>query len=251
MERGWIKIYRCSLESPLFQNPKIWQFWCWCLLKASHQQREQMVGMQLVRLQPGEFITGRIAAAKELNMSEKTVRTCIKKLKNFEKIRVKTTNKFSILSVINWDSYQQQDSQKGQQRANKGPSKGHKQELQNVKKEKPSSKKNETEEKIYKSKRGRSLTGKRLDSFDRFWAAFGYKSGKADAADAWMDIPQLTDAMVDQICDAAEIENNRRGKLRADGRTPKMAQGWITGRRWEDDVYQAKKNTPEDFLAQY
>lgn len=90
----------------------------------------------------------------------------------------------------------------------------------------------------YLTKKKKKLTGKRLTTFNRFWAAFGYPKGKAEAADAWLAIPQLTEAMVDDICRAARREAEQRPQLIADGRTPKWAQGWITGRRWEDEDMQ-------------
>ncbi|HEU6436596.1 MAG TPA: hypothetical protein VE028_04030 [Nitratidesulfovibrio sp.] len=86
----------------------------------------------------------------------------------------------------------------------------------------------------YRTKKGRILDGKRLDAFERFWSAFAYAKGKAEAADAWLDIPQLTEALVARIVAAAEREAAARPTLLASGRTPKMAQGWITARRWED-----------------
>lgn len=86
----------------------------------------------------------------------------------------------------------------------------------------------------YLTRRKRKLTGKRLATFERFWEAFGYSKGKAEAADAWLDIPELTDALVARIVAAAEREAQRRPAMLEAGKTPKMAQGWISGRRWED-----------------
>ncbi|MEG6507070.1 hypothetical protein [Nitratidesulfovibrio sp. 1201_IL3209] len=86
----------------------------------------------------------------------------------------------------------------------------------------------------YRTRKGRTLDGKRLDAFERFWSAYGYAKGKAEAADAWLDIPQLTESLVAQIVAAAQREAAARPALLASGRTPKMAQGWITARRWED-----------------
>lgn len=86
----------------------------------------------------------------------------------------------------------------------------------------------------YRTKKGRTLTGKRLSTFDAFWSAFAYAKGKSEAADAWHDIPELTDALVARIIAAAEREARNRPALLASGRTPKMAQGWLTARRWED-----------------
>jgi len=95
----------------------------------------------------------------------------------------------------------------------------------------------------YLTHKKRRLYGKRLETFERFWTAFGYKDGKAKAADAWMDIPQLTNALVEQIITAAKIEASRRQDLIASGRTPIMAQGWISQRRWEDESLQPGNET--------
>lgn len=96
---------------------------------------------------------------------------------------------------------------------------------------------------VYLTKKKRKLTGKRLHSFERFWIAFDYKRGKAEAADAWLDIPQLTNALVEQICSAASCEAAKRPQVVTTGKTPKMAQGWISGRRWEDDLAEVGPNT--------
>jgi hypothetical protein len=93
---------------------------------------------------------------------------------------------------------------------------------------------------FYETKRKRKLSGKRLETFLLFWEAFNYKAGKAPAADSWMDIPELTGKLVDQIILAAKAEAARRpGTIQA-GKTPKMAQGWLTEKRWEDEALTAE-----------
>lgn len=84
--------------------------------------------------------------------------------------------------------------------------------------------------------RKRKLSGKRLETFIQFWDAFDLKRGKAEAADAWLDIPSLTDALVARIVAAAKREAAGRAQLVANGHTPKWAQGWLNGRRWEDEA---------------
>ena len=84
------------------------------------------------------------------------------------------------------------------------------------------------------TKKNYLLSGERLRTFNLFWEAFGYARGKADAADAWLAIPALTKRLFDKIIKAAEAEARIRPGLVAKKRTPKMAQGWISGRRWED-----------------
>lgn len=89
-------------------------------------------------------------------------------------------------------------------------------------------------EECYLTHAKRPLKGLRLETFNRFWQAFAYARGKAEAADAWLDIPGYSEALAIRIIAAAEREAAGRPDLVAAGRTPKMAQGWLSGRRWED-----------------
>ena len=91
-------------------------------------------------------------------------------------------------------------------------------------------------EKFYKTKRKRKLTGWRLDWFERFWKVWSFPQGKAEAADAWLDIEGLTPEMAETaIIPAAEREARARPALIQGGNKPKWAQGWLNGKRWEDE----------------
>ena len=89
---------------------------------------------------------------------------------------------------------------------------------------------------FYLTKKKKKLSGKRLKTFDLFWESFNHKKGRAEAADSWLEIPFLTDALVDKIIKAAKLEALNRKELKEQGTTPKMAQGWLSGKRWEDEV---------------
>lgn len=99
----------------------------------------------------------------------------------------------------------------------------------------------ESGEEVYKTSKGKKLTGKRLDTFNIFWEKFNHKHGKADAADSWLNIPKLTLALCEQIYTAAEITAKERPYLISSGGKVKWAQGWLTSRRWEDEITQNKK----------
>ena len=104
---------------------------------------------------------------------------------------------------------------------------------------------------FYLTSKKKKLSGKRLETFLIFWEKFNYKKSKAEAAQAWLDIPTLTDLMCDQIYSAAELESKQRPSIRSRGGTPKMAQGWITSRRWEDETELASSaRDPKELQAQ-
>ncbi|MBF0229172.1 MAG: hypothetical protein HQK63_06215 [Desulfamplus sp.] len=115
MHRGYIKIWRKIEDADIIKNHKLCSFWLWCLVKASHKEKTIMVGYQEVVLQAGQFIFGRNKAMQETNLTTQEVRTCLKNLKKQKKITIKPTNKFSIITIMNWDTYQQDNTTTNQQ----------------------------------------------------------------------------------------------------------------------------------------
>jgi len=103
---GYIKLYRKLLENLVFKNEKALKVFIWCLLKASYTDNEQMVGFQKITLQPGQFIFRRSQAAEELGMAESTLYRCMMWLVSEGILDIKSNNKFSIVTIVNWALYQ-------------------------------------------------------------------------------------------------------------------------------------------------
>ncbi len=113
MYQGYIKLWRKVFKSNVWKNKNLWRFWTWCLLKASHKKHKILVGFQEVELMPGQFVFGRKQCAKETGLSEQNIRTCIRILNNSE-LTIKSTNRFSIGTIIKWSDYQFSDNQTNQ-----------------------------------------------------------------------------------------------------------------------------------------
>ena len=60
---GYIKLHRQLIESPAFQNEQLLKVWICCLLKASHTEHDEIVGHQIIHLEPGQFVFGSIKRA--------------------------------------------------------------------------------------------------------------------------------------------------------------------------------------------
>jgi len=93
-----------------------------------------MIGNQQITLQPGQFIFGRRKASKEIGLSERQTRTCIDSLKTMENLTIKTTNKFSVVTVVNWASYQVSEDKTTRKTTSNRPATCHKQECNNGRK---------------------------------------------------------------------------------------------------------------------
>jgi hypothetical protein len=88
------------------------------------------------------------------------------------------------------------------------------------------------DDEFYLTAKKKKLKGKILEAFNAFWRAFDYPKGKASAADAFLAV--YTPENIGEIIAGAAAEAMERPMIIAGGKTPKWAQGWLTGRRWED-----------------
>ena len=109
LKDGWIRLYRKSLKSSVWQNPVAWRVWCWCLLKVNHTDKIVCFNGKDIEIKAGQFITGRSKATIELLTNPQPYRTAISYLKSTNRITTKITNQYTIISVINWQKYQSQE----------------------------------------------------------------------------------------------------------------------------------------------
>jgi hypothetical protein len=85
-------------------------------------------------------------------------------------------------------------------------------------------------------------------SFEEFWNAYDYKKGKTPAEGVWNKI-KMNDTLYANILNGARCEAKLRPALLANNSTPKMAQGWLTEKRWED-YEEAIESVSDDSLRQ-
>ena len=121
MERGYIKLWRKILDNGMIKNSKVLQLAVYCLTKASHKKHKTLVGNQVVELKKGQLVFGRKQASKDLGSSEQSIRTSLKILKKLNFLTSNSTNKFTIITLMNWDIYQCNQPTTNQQPTNNQP----------------------------------------------------------------------------------------------------------------------------------
>lgn len=131
-DKSWIKLYRKILKSPIWENEKALKVWIWCLIKATYEERIQLVGQQEVLLQKGQFVFGRKKASKELQMSESMVYRYMKVLEKLQMLNIKPNNKFSVVSIEKWEDYQIEELNLNSKIDNKRTTNEHKQEYKEI-----------------------------------------------------------------------------------------------------------------------
>ena len=63
----------------------------------------------------GQVVTSYKSLAEDLGFTIRQVRTAINKLKSTREIAVKATNKYSIITVVNWEDYQTDEEKRDKQ----------------------------------------------------------------------------------------------------------------------------------------
>jgi hypothetical protein len=99
---GYVKTYRKIVDWEWYSDANTFRLFFHLLVSANYE----LGHWQGIEIQPGQLITGREKLAKELRLSEREIRTALNKLKSTNEIAIKTTNRFSIITICNWDFYQ-------------------------------------------------------------------------------------------------------------------------------------------------
>ncbi|MCX6170640.1 MAG: hypothetical protein NTX65_14965 [Ignavibacteriales bacterium] len=161
---GYVKLYRKSLDSVVWQNPNTWKVWSYCLIRANHKEAEIPFGDEVSILKPGQFITGRYTGAQECNMSPSTFWSQILKLKKLKYIDTFSDNKKTVITIVNWDVEQsRRDNTDTKADINPTPIR-HRQECKNEENTPP--------------------------DFEKFWDLYGKKADRVKSLKKWMNLPE-------------------------------------------------------------
>lgn len=110
MDKGWICLHRRFLEWEWYDDVHVRIFFIHCLLRANHTTNK----WRGYTIKAGQFITSLNHLAKETGLTERQIRTCIKKLKSTNDIDTQTTNRNSMIIIKNWNKWQTERQTKRQ-----------------------------------------------------------------------------------------------------------------------------------------
>ena len=124
MDEGYIKLFRSMTTWEWYQDANTTRVFLHLLLNANWEDSRYR-GYDIPR---GSVVTGLHSLSESLGISIKSVRTALKHLKATGEVTIKTTNRFSIVTIANWEKFQgnieEGASQMAGQVAHKGQSKG-------------------------------------------------------------------------------------------------------------------------------
>lgn len=121
---GFVKLHRKILQWGWFHDHNTLVVFIYLLLMANFEEHEY----RGTKLKPGQLVSGRKRIAEDLGMSEQSVRTALTHLKSTNEITIKTTKLFSIITIVNYEQYQEINQVTNQQSTNNQPTTNHTQE---------------------------------------------------------------------------------------------------------------------------
>ncbi len=230
--QGWIKLYRKLLDNPIMtsNDSYLLQLWLYILLSVNHEDKRILFNGREITVKKGSGIFGLNQIVRDLTKLKNENKANFKNFKNLYYRRLKIlanlqnvilqpTNKFTVISVVNWDKYQSNDTPEILQRySSDTPVITNK----NVKKE--------------KNVKNNIVVNK----FEEFWNLYPKKIGKGVAEKSYNKIKDLVNKEEAIIQGLHDYLNYWKLKKTDKQYIPNPAT-WLNQERWADELTDFKK----------
>lgn len=107
MLSGYVKLSRDIMYWEWYQSPNVLRLFIHLVLKANFKENKWQG--QLIKR--GQLVTSINHIAAELRLSVQAVRTALHKLDKSGCVKLKTTNRFTLVTVVNYEFYQGKEAQ--------------------------------------------------------------------------------------------------------------------------------------------
>lgn len=103
---GYIKMYRKLIKWGWYKNYVVKDTFLHLLLTANFKD----TSWNGIVIKRGQVVTGTEALANSLGFTRQQIRTALKKLKSTNEITTESTNKYTLITLVNWDEYQSDEN---------------------------------------------------------------------------------------------------------------------------------------------
>lgn len=108
---GFIKLHRKINRWRWRSNKAVYNVFLYLLTEANYKDE----AWEDIIIKRGQLVTGRASLAKSTKYTEDQIRTVLSKLKSTGEITIKTTNRYSLITIVNYDLYQSNHEKDNQQ----------------------------------------------------------------------------------------------------------------------------------------
>ncbi|HDB5583542.1 TPA: DnaD domain-containing protein [Staphylococcus aureus] len=125
---GWISIDRSIQNHWLFKEKRTFskfEAWIYLLMEVNHSKAKVPIGNQIVTVERGQRLTSILTLSDLFNWSRFKVKTFLDLLESDGMLEVKTTSKYTLITIVNYDFYQSEQGRNQHQNDIKPTSKQH------------------------------------------------------------------------------------------------------------------------------
>jgi hypothetical protein len=116
---GWISLHRRILENAISSRPAWFSVWVHLLLMANHNDNDFIWNDRKITVKRGQLLTGRDELAKKCGVSPSLVERVLKYLEIEHQIGQQKTTKYRLITILNWEKYQNSDNKADSKRTTK------------------------------------------------------------------------------------------------------------------------------------
>lgn len=222
---GWLKLHRKLLNWEWYNKSEYVHLFLHILIKANFEDKK----WQGIEVKKGQLVTSINHLSLETGISERSIRTILNKLKTTSELTIKTTNKFSVITIEKYSEYQCDEEKTTSKTTNKASPK-----RQTTDKQLTTTKEVKKEEKENKEEYIKHSADADID-FDNFWNIYDKKNDKERCIKIWNKINQSDKEKILEVL-PSYIKNTPDKKYR------KNPSAWLSGKRWNDEIINNTSN---------
>lgn len=112
MHSGWFKFHRKIFDNPICtKDSDHFYLWCYLLAEACCEEQRAIFKNEDIILKRGQLITTTKYIAAALKINESKVYRILKKFEIEKQIEKRTSNEKTLISLVNWEMYQENEKQ--------------------------------------------------------------------------------------------------------------------------------------------
>ncbi len=111
MTQGWVINHRKLKNWEWYKTPNMAHLFQHLIREANHEPRK----WQGFMIERGQLATSLLSLKRDTGISIQSIRTCLARLSDTKEISQKSTNKYRVITIANYDTYQKKESQANRQ----------------------------------------------------------------------------------------------------------------------------------------
>lgn len=112
MDKGFIKLHRKILDNPIMEKPEFVAIWLYILLNTAYENKPIILERKKSHIPRGFLLTSKTKIADHFKLPRTNVIRILNYFESEGMIKTKSTNKYTLIEVINWGKYQDRRTSK-------------------------------------------------------------------------------------------------------------------------------------------